>query len=334
MTYNRFGNTEGIMIKSLLGILSAASLLLGATPWGHAQDYPRNPINLLLPMAAGDGGDIAARSMAEDLAGSLKVPIVVINRPGAAGALTTDIVLKARKDGYTIMLTNNANMTLRRLVDPQAAAYDPLKDLTALGLATRIPSVLVVRSDAPFKSFGELVEFAKMNPGKVRVGTPGVGSVGDFNVAAINAITGAGIVMVPFAGSAPVVTALRGGHVEGVAVSLGSVSSQLKSGAMRAIAISSKFPEFPDIPTLAELGYRQNLLGVWMAFFAPAGVPAEVTNALVPAIEKAVKVPAIVSKLAVLGMAQDYLPPEKFLAEVRDESRRVEEIARKAGIVK
>jgi len=322
------------MIKGLLGILSAASLLFGATPWGHAQEYPSNPINLLLPMAPGDGGDVAARSMAEELTRSLKVPIVVINRPGAAGALTTDSVIKARKDGYTIMLTNNANMTLRRLVDPQAASYDPLKDLTALGLATRIPSVLVVRSDAPFRNFGELVEFSKMNPGKIRVGTPGVGSAGDFNVATINGLTGAGIIMVPFAGSAPVVTALRGGHVEGVAVSLGSVSSHLKSGAMRAIAISSKFPEFPDIPTLAELGYRQNLLGVWMAFFAPAGVPVEVTNALVPAIEKAVKVPAIISKLAVLGMAQDYLPPEKFLAEIREERQLVEEIARKAGIVK
>jgi len=161
-----------------------------------------------------------------------------------------------------------------------------------------------------------------------------VGSAGDFNVSTINGLTGAGIIMVPFAGSAPVVTALRGGHVEGVAVSLGSVSSHLKSGALRAIAISSKFPEFPDIPTLAELGYRQNLLGVWMAFFAPADVPAEVTNALVPAIEKAVKVPSIISKLAVLGMAQEYMPPEKFLAELREERGMVEEIAKRAGIVK
>ena len=142
------------MIKGFLGILSAASLLLGATPWGHAQDYPRNPINLFLPVAPGDGGDVAARAMAEELTRSLKVPIVVINRPGAAGALATDSVIKARKDGYTIGVATNSNLTLRRLVDPQAATYDPLKDLTALGLTTRIPGVLAVRSDAPFKNFG------------------------------------------------------------------------------------------------------------------------------------------------------------------------------------
>jgi tripartite-type tricarboxylate transporter receptor subunit TctC len=108
----------------------------------------------------------------------------------------------------------------------------------------------------------------------------------------------------------------------------------VKSGAMKGILTSSKIPEYPEIPTLPQLGYRQNLFGVWLAFFAPAGVPAEVTKALIPAIEKAVKEPAVVSKLAGLGMVQDYVPPEKLFTEVREEHRIVEEIAKKAGLVK
>jgi tripartite-type tricarboxylate transporter receptor subunit TctC len=103
---------------------------------------------------------------------------------------------------------------------------------------------------------------------------------------------------------------------------------------MRGIVMSSKFPEFPNIPTLTQLGYRQNLFGVWLAFFAPAGVPAEVTKVLVPAIEKVAKDPAIASKLAGLGIVQDYAPPDKLVTEMREEYRTVEEIAKKAGLVK
>ena len=117
-------------------------------------------------------------------------------------------------------------------------------------------------------------------------------------------------------------------------LALGTLVSHIKSGAMKGILASNKIPEYPEIPTLAQLGYRENLLGVWLGFFAPAGVPAEVTKALIPAIEKAVKEPAVVSKLAGLGMVQDYMAPEKLFAEVREEHRIVEEIAKKAGLVK
>jgi len=108
----------------------------------------------------------------------------------------------------------------------------------------------------------------------------------------------------------------------------------MKAGAMRGVVVSTKIPEFADIPTLPQLGYRQNLLGVWTAFFAPAGVPAEVTKVLVPAVEKAVKEPAIAPKLAAIGVVPEYAPPEKLVAEIREEHKIVEEIAKKAGLVK
>ena len=122
--------------------------------------------------------------------------------------------------------------------------------------------------------------------------------------------------------------------MEGGAFSLGALSGHLKSGAVRGVVVSTTFPGFSDIPTLLQLGHRQDLLGVWLAFFAPAGVPAEVTRTLVPAIEKVAKDPALAAKLVSLGILQDYVPPEKLVADLREEHRAVEALARKAGLVK
>jgi tripartite-type tricarboxylate transporter receptor subunit TctC len=322
------------MMKSLLSSLTVVLLLVIATPDLRAQAYPHQTISVVMPLAAGDAADIACRAMAEELSKLLKVPVIVINKPGAGGTLGTDSVVKAKKDGYTILLTNNAALIYNRILTPESVQYDLFKDLTPLGLATRFPLLLIVRPDAPYKSFNELVEFSKKNPGKIRVGTVGAGSVGHFTLEIINSLTGAGLTMVPFKGASPGVTALLGGHVEGGMLALGTLVSHIKSGAMKGILASNKIPEYPEIPTLAQLGYRENLLGVWLGFFAPAGVPAEVAKALIPAIEKAVKEPAVVSKLAGLGMVQDYMAPEKLFAEVREEHRIVEEIAKKAGLVK
>jgi len=318
------------MIKNL----AVALLLLLSAAFARAQDYPKRPINLVIPLAPGDATDTSARAVADELSRELNVPIVAVNRPGAGSALGTDIVVKARNDGYTIVLTNNAALVFRSILDPANANYDPFRDLTPLALAMRSPSILTVRSDAPYRNLGELVEHAKKTPGSVRIGTPGIGSVGDFCVRTINSLTGAGIVMVPFAGASPALTAMRGGHIEGVLLALGTMTGQLRSGAVRGIVISSKYPDFPEIPTLAELGYAQPLFDIWAAFFAPAGVPTEVTGALVPALERAIKAPGIAARLRPLGMLLDYAPPDKLLADMREEHRRVSEIARQAGLAK
>jgi tripartite-type tricarboxylate transporter receptor subunit TctC len=320
------------MMKSLL--LCAVALLAAVTSLAQAQGYPKGPISLVTPYAPGDATDLAARTMAAELSKLLKVSVLVINRPGAGGAMGTEYVAKAAKDGYTILFTTNATLTFRRVFDPATAPYDPVRDFVPLGLATRVPNVLALRGDLPYKNLAAMVAFAKKNPGKVRIGTAGTGSAGDFTVATVNALTGADLTMVPFKGASPAVTDVLGGHIEGVTVALGVVSSYMRSGALRAIAISSRFPEFPDVPTLADQGYSRNIFGLWLGFFAPAGVPAEVTNVLVPAIEKVVKDPGIAARLLPRGLVQEYASPELLLDELREEYRTLEGLAKKSGIVK
>src|SRR5215813_1524926 len=234
------------MIRNLGALLSLISLLaaLGAA---QAQSYPTGPINLVIPLAAGDATVTAARAITEELSRELKVAIVPVNRPGAAGALGTDLVVRAPKDGHTILLTNNAALVFRTVLDPKAATYDPFRDLTPLALAMRSPSILVANAEQPFRNVKEMVEHAKKSP--VRIGTAGVGSVGHFCVNILSALTGTELTMVPFTGASPALTAVRGGHVEAVILALGTMTGHLKSGAVRGMVISSKVSEFPDIPT-------------------------------------------------------------------------------------
>ena len=186
-----------------------------------AQTYPKQPISLIIPLAPGDATDVAGRAIGDELSKLLKVPVVPVNRPGAGGTIGTESTVKAPKDGYTILITNNASLVYNRILTPESVSYDPFKDLTALGLVARTPILLIVRNEAPYKTFAEMVEFAKKNPGAIRIGTVGVGSVGHFTVEIVNSLAGIDVTMVPFKGAGPGVTAALGGHIEGIAVAQG-----------------------------------------------------------------------------------------------------------------
>lgn len=313
-------------------VLAVAFLCLPAP--ALAQSFPAGPISVVVPLAPGDAADIAARAMGEEISRQLNAPVLAVNRPGAGGAIAAASVAQAKKDGQTILFAQNSALTFRVVLDPQSVSYDPLRDLAPLGISSRTPSVLAVRVDAAYKSFAELVEYAKKNPGALRVGHPGPGSVGDFCVQLINALTGAGLVGVPHTGAAPAVTALRGGHIEGVVLALGALGAHIKGGAFRGIVASNRSADFADLPTLRELGYPQELFGIWFSFLAPTGIPEEARKALAGAIEQAVKSPAITAKLAPLGILQRYAGPGEHAAEIREELQRVSEIAKKTGLVK
>src|SRR3954469_20873598 len=187
-----------------------------------AQAFPSGPISVVVPLAPGDAADITARTMAEEMSKTLNTPVIAVNRPGAGGAVAASSVVQAKKDGQTLLFAQNSALTFRVVLDPQSASYDPLRDLVPLGITSRTPSVLVVRSDAPYKTFAELVDYAKKNPGRLHIGHPGVGSVGDFCIQQINAAAGTDLISVPYTGAPPSVAALRGGHTEGVVLETGA----------------------------------------------------------------------------------------------------------------
>jgi tripartite-type tricarboxylate transporter receptor subunit TctC len=314
------------MIRNMSVALLAAAAF-AAPPAALAQAWPKGAITVVVPLAAGDGGDTTVRAMGEELSRELGVPVLVSNRPGAGGALGVQGVIAARKDGYTLLFTQNSPLTIRRVLEPQAAAYDPLKDLAPLAITTRSPTILVVRKDAPFNTFQELVAYGKKNP--VRIGTAGPGSAGDLSVQVINSATASDMTSVPYKGAAPAVTDALGGQVEGVILALGAVSAHLKSGALKAIALSNPFPELPTVPTLSRLGYKQDMLGVWFAWMAPAGTPPEVAQALLPALQKAARNAAIGQRLQPLGLVQEWEPAAKVAAEIQTEYDTVNDLNRR-----
>jgi tripartite-type tricarboxylate transporter receptor subunit TctC len=307
------------MIRNHVVLLAAALCLCGLAPAASAQGWPKATITVVVPLAAGDGGDTTARAMSEFLGRELDTPVVVANRPGAGGAVGVQSVIPAKKDGYTVLFTQNSPLTIRRVLEPATANYDPLKELTPLAITTRTPSVLAVRKDAPYQTFQELVAYAKKNPGKVRIGNPGPGSSGDMSVQVINWVAGTDIDSIPYKGATPAVTDVIGGQVEAVILALGVVAPHMKSGTLKPLAISSPFPELPEVPTLTKLGYRQDLLGVWFSWMVPAGTPPEVVQTLTQALHKASRDGAITQRLLPLGIVQDWEPAPSVVQEITRE---------------
>ena len=285
----------------------------------QAQEFPTRPITLVIPMAAGDSGDTAARAIGNELSRLLNIPVVPLNRPGAGGAVAALSVVKSPHDGYTILYTQNSALTYRPVLEPEAITYNPLRDLTPLAYASRTPMVLTVRNDGVYRSFDALIAQAKRQPGAVRVGVPGIGSAADFSVHAINALTDAGLTAVPFNGSSPALSALIGGHIEAVVLTQGVVGPQIEAGALRALVASDKLALMPGVPTSQELGYQSGLYGVWFAFLAPVGLPDQVKQRLQVAIREAVMKGSVADKLRPLGIVQEYGSPDILTERIRSE---------------
>jgi tripartite-type tricarboxylate transporter receptor subunit TctC len=322
-------------MSKIISILVIATVLFaGSTSELFGQDYPSRPISLIIPMAPGDALDVTARLMGEGLAGILKVPVVPLNKPGAGGAVGTDFVAKSNNDGYTLLMVNSASVVSAKILHPENIKYDPFKDFTPLGLTTVTPTVVTVKRDSPFKSFIELAEYSKKNPGKIRCATPGLGTLADLNISNMKTSTGADITIVPFKGASPAITALIGGHVEMATSAITPVIGQIRSGEVRGLVISKKSPDFPNIPTFKELGAQRDLFGIWFAFFAPAGIPAEVKEKLVPAIEKVATDPTLASRMAKMGLIQGFVPPDQLFQDWTKEYKVAEEIAKKEGLIK
>jgi len=322
---------RSIIAASLILIMCGFGL--GVTT-GWAEKYPGHPIQLVVPLPPGAQGDVSARILSDELGKILGTQIIVINKPGASLVLGTDAVVRSKKDGYTLLYTSSGAMVYTRINNPETVPYDPAKDLEPLGTHLFYPLTATVQATSPWRTFTELIDYAKKNPGKLRVSTTGIGSTDHFNVGITQAVTGVEFTHVPFKGGESVVTALLGGHVEVTYDTLSKVYPYVESGKLRVLLISKKRADLPEIPTLTELGYKQGLISAWFGFYAPVGIPEEVKNTLLPAIEKVIKDPILKAKTEKLGFIVDYKTPTESRKLLAEDYERGMAIAEKLGIIK
>jgi tripartite-type tricarboxylate transporter receptor subunit TctC len=294
--------------------------------------YPDRPIQLVIPYVAGATGDITARMLAEELEKIIGTKIISVNKPGASAVLGTDAVVRSKKDGYTLLYAGASAMIYAPVSNPEIVHYDPFKDVEPLGFHYFFPQTITVRSDAPWKTFPELVDHAKKNPGKLRVSTIGVGSTPHFILEMAMSITGTQFTHVPFEGGETVMTALLGGHVEVTCDGLAKVKPHAEAGKMRVLLITNKMPAFPQIPTITELGYKEGLFATWFALYAPSGIPEEARKVLVPAIEKAVNLTK--ARIDKMGSLAEYKSPAEIKKMTEEDYKKALEIAKRIGLRK
>jgi len=318
----------------VVGLLMVAWIVSMGTSTAQAQPYPNRPITLIIPIPAGGGGDVNARLLIDELGKILGVQIVAVNKPGAADTLGTNATAKSKNDGYTIGYTGSAALVAARIMNPENVHYDSLKDFDHLALHVYFPLSLAVQASSPWKTFGELIDYAKKNPGKIRVSTIGVGGMSHLNVELIQSLTGVQLNHIPFKGGEAVTAALLGGHVEASADAIGKFMPHVEAGKLRVLVISRKFSLAPNVPTMKELGYKEDLFSSWFSLAAPAGIPEEAKKVLIPAIEKSINNPVVKTKIENRGYIVDYKSPAELRKIIVDDYEMIRALAVRLGLAK
>jgi tripartite-type tricarboxylate transporter receptor subunit TctC len=324
------GNFLFFGASSLMFLMTGSALFAPAI--SCAAGYPEHNIQFVVPNPAGAQTDITGRLLASELEKIIGGKIIPNNKPGASTVLGTDAVVRAKKDGYTLLYGGASSIVYVPIANPDVVHYDPAKDLESLGLHFFLPQTITVRSDAPWKTFQEFIDYGKANPGKIRVSTTGIGSSPHFILEMIQSMTGARFTHVPFEGGESVVTAVLGGHVEATCEAVAKVKPHVEAGRMRILLMTNKMVGFSSIPTIKELGYKQDLPLTWWGLWAPSGIPEEARKVLVPAMEKAVKLTK--TRMDQLGNICEYRSPAEVSKLREEEYKKVYEIAVKIGFRK
>ena len=316
--------------SSLARILGAA--LLGLMPFvAPAQDYPRKPVRMIIPYPPGGPTDILGRIVAQNLTEKLGQQVVVENKPGASGMIGADLVAKAPPDGYTLL----ANASIH-VINPSLyknPTYDAIKDFTPVSLIADVPLVLVVAPELPVKSVKDLIVLAKSSSGKLNFASSGNAAAPHLAGEAFKIATGVDMQHVPYKGSGPALTDLMGGQVQLMFDSLPSSISHVKSGKLRAIAVTTakRSSALPNVPTIAESGVPGFDISTWYGIWAPAGTPKEIVSKLSGEIAKIVKMPDVRERLAGLGAEPVGNSPDEFAAYCRSELAKWAKIVKASG---
>lgn len=308
----------------------AACAVLALAGAGHAQDYPNRPIRVVVPFPPGGGGDVLMRPFGKKLTDILGQPIIIDNRGGANGNIGAEAVAKAAPDGYTLLLANNSlpiSVTLYSKLN-----FDPVKELTTVGLVADTPSALVVHPSVPVHNVSELIALAKAKPGTLNFGSAGPGSTPHLALELLKKQAGIDMVHVPYKGSGPAVAAVLAGDVQVLVSNIGTVLAQIRADKLRAIAVTSatRAAVLPDVPTVGETvkGYESR---TWYAMFAPTGTPPAAINKLSSAIAEALKVPEVNKQLVEMGYEPKPNTPAQMAALYREDIATWAKVIRLSG---
>jgi tripartite-type tricarboxylate transporter receptor subunit TctC len=296
-----------------------------------AQSYPSRPIRWIIDFPAGGASDTLARVVGEKLTQALGQQVVYDNRPGANGIIAYSIAARAPADGYTLVVLSTPfplNAALGRKL-----AYDTLKDFTPIARIADYPNLLVVHPSVPVRSVKDFIAHAKSKAGAMTYASSGTGSVQHLAMEQLRRLAGFEAVHVPYAGSAPAVANLAGGHVESLITILITATPHLRAGRVRAIGILSaeRSIHLPDVPTLAEAGVPLVAPG-WGGMGAPAGLPKQLVNRLSSELARIVKLPEVRERIAAVGAEPHHSGPQEFATFIRSEVERWRPIIQEAGV--
>ena len=320
MTFNRRIASAG------LG-LAAALFALGAS----AQAYPDRPIKLIVPFGAGSFPDIVARVVAEKMSTGLGQSVVIDNRVGAGGNVGTEAVVRAKPDGYTLLLHSVANATSKGLY--ANLAFDPLKDLKPITQFAGVGNVLVVNPALPANNLAELLELAKKRPNGLSYASGGNGTTAHLAVELLRANTKANFVHVPYTNFGQALTDVMGGQADFVMPNIPPTVANIKAGKLRAIAVTTatRSPLLPNVPTLAESGVKGYEVQSWNGLAAPAGTPDAIVARLHAEAVKALKDPDVQRRLAEQGAEVVGSTPAEYDAFIRAETDKWTRVVRDSG---
>src|SRR4051794_20871633 len=302
--------------------------------WGQ-DAYPSKPITLVVPFPPGGVAELVGRPLAAELEKSLRQPIVLINRPGAGGAVGMASVGKPPGDGYTLLirLSPISILPVSDRINGKRPAYE-LKEFAPIALVTADPTVLVVRTDGPYKTIKDFIDAAKANPGKINYSSSGV--YGTLHVAMEIFANAAGLQLfhVPYQGGGPAVTALLGGQVQALASGPAAAIGQIKAGKMRALASwgSERLALLPEIPTFKELGYDAEFY-IWSGVFVPAATPPDIRMKLRAAVREAANSPEFKSAMEKVSTPVAYLDAPEFQKYWERDAARLKVALEKIGKV-
>ena len=321
-------------MKKLSKWFAVPTLAIGvlATPIHAAESaYPDRQINIIVAATPGNANDILARVIAKRLSDKFKQPVIVDNKPGAGGTLGAGLLARAKPDGYTLMVQSTSLTTAQAVY--KNPGFDVEKDFAPVIMLALAPMGIFVNAELPANTLGELIAYAKKNPGKLNFGSSGNGSIMHINSERLALENGLRMVHIPYNGGAPAVTALMANDIQVLTVDIASGLAAIRAGKIRLLAVGSteRVASFPNVPTTAEAGLPFNP-AVWYGLFAPSGTPAPVTKILFDEVSLLVADPAYRKDMEGKGSQVPIISPQQFRAMISNELVKYREVITSAKI--